>query len=271
MSDNLTEPESEQVSSQLNFTDRQLCRPWWRYAGICVLMIVVFDALDGVGMMLFGTNSDGSGAVGGICVLLMFGFLCLGLFVRLRKPYLVPHIAREVGTFTKSFCIGFVALKLLSVIGCFGQSLDVSTYPFGDGYSLRVPSSFVETEGGHVPHGVALSDVGNELHASVSAIPKIDLTARTVEEVARLRLQSRKAGLINVTAGSPQVETREGRLQANTVLRGSTEGMNLVFVMRHIDFGNDWVEVNMWTTVSRYDKYRDMFRVMANSVKMTDK
>ena len=261
---------AEPVEGPAGLLGQFLCRPWWRYAGVCLLLVVLFGIISDALAFVFGSASDGVGIAGGVLVIFMLAFLCLGLYVRVFRADVMPHVKPDVGTFTKRFGALAMTIKLLSVAGCLGGSEAWTEHEFGGAYALRVPASFTQWDNpNQLPGSVSLNDVGNDLYVIVVAVPKVDFTARTAEEFAKHSANLRENTLKNATTQGPEVTTADNRPQAMNTVRGSADGLNLVYVEQHIDFGNDWVKVQVWTTASGFQKHQQTMLAIADGVRTT--
>ena len=72
----------------------------------------------------------------------------------------------------------------------------------------------------------------------------------------------------NVMANEPQQITVQDRTCIDRKFNGTTDGANLTFLQRHIEYPDHWIEMRAWTTVSRFDESLPVFERILNSIRV---
>lgn len=230
-------------------------------------MIIVANALAEFGGAVFGRSFFEAGEfASSLLVLAMFACLCLGLYVRLRRRYLVPSIQTDVTRFTKLLGAALLGLMVVVLIGSGGTV----QFSIGDRYTAELPTTWSDSElTERSVDAIDVFEASRELHGAVEVISKLDVSARTVAEVAEYQLSVVRGfeGVTNVVAGDVSVITVNNRMKASRIVEATLNGGNYKMQLIAIDFGDEWVEFAFSCPVSRFHESVSEFEFIVDSLK----
>lgn len=147
-----------------------------------------------------------------------------------------------------------------------GNTLVEKTFA-NDRFSLQVPQSWQPVENAQPQAGVLqLSDPHDELQLVAYAVHQADVPAKTLSELQRLQVKEMSRSLNNVKSEIVMDRKWATPAEIETTLTGSTETANYWYLLRHIEYGDYWIEIRFGTTPSRLDHYAELMAQITDSV-----
>jgi len=202
-------------------------------------------------------------------------FVCLGLSVLAR---LTGHSAGErnrwwyrVSWTAFGLAIGLILLRLLSPALQTAQQSAVdaeearwTVHNIGSGCTLSAPATWEPTVSPGDLRSLFLVHASRDVQLVAIAVPKIDLSARSVEE-----LQQATMSTLQIT--DPEIQTREIRIGGQrtaieTEVVGTVQNIGRVlYRFRHQESRNVWIEIQVWGVPSQMIDDRDTVdRILAS-------
>ncbi len=279
--------ETSPIAAQLvgrSTIDQWLGKPWWGFACVCFGVIGCFTGAVPLLSAVIGKDiSDSLGAIAVFPMLAMLVCAALGVcaFVARLFGRAVPKskqkrwlavagllIACGIGLQTLALLIPATQAAHQAAANAANENQPWNEHSFGDGeFTLSTPASWqLADDPLNVSGSIYLLDQANDLHAFETVIPRTDTTVSTLDELAKLTIDSYKERLQDVREIETVVVQQDGVPVADTTFVATIEATNLFYHVRHLEFDNHWVELQVWAVPSRFDANGDVLRGIINSV-----
>lgn len=142
-------------------------------------------------------------------------------------------------------------------------------YSFSDGrFSVETPESWQSVVDSTVWGELYLADRVRDLHVVATAIRKSDVDASSTAEVVQLAVASIEEQVDSLETEQPKATELNGVPIVDVRGTATMQGTRVVVLLRYLDYGDTWVEMNAWATPSKVSDHRETFARIFDSIEI---
>lgn len=285
MEDNRNVPPKVDQQTQRKQVQQVPDKPWWSWAGICFGAALLLMGLSS--LVHVTTGSDLDPIVSGPGLILLFlalTFACAGIPSKRptrgadgpatpsSKPY--STVAACLIACGASFIMAAMMIPAIhaaqeAAAKAENESQPWKEHSFADGkFSVKTPASWQRIEDSAVPVDIHLADLPNDLALVAAAIPKIDVAFSNGTEFAKQGVVGLQQEMDSVQAEELIESEVNGFPTVDSRVQATTEGTNLRFHLRYVDYGDAWLCLNVWSTLSKYAEHEETFARILDSIEI---